>query len=149
MNANTIKAMGRNTARALVMIACTITATASAQSTSLDVTVSTVTQAAGEVLLAVYNNEDTFGKTSLLAMRKAAIEGDIKFSFTDLNPGEYAIMVFHDVNGNGELDTNLLGLPKEPWGASLQGESVFGAPGWSDTRFELTNSGKAITIKLR
>jgi uncharacterized protein (DUF2141 family) len=149
MITNTIKAMGRNTVTALIMTACTITATASAQSTSLDVTVSTVTQAAGEVLLAVYNAEDTFGKTSLLAMRKAAVEGDIEFSFSDLEPGEYAIMVFHDVNSNGELDTNLLGLPKEPWGASLQGKSIFGAPGWSDTRFELTDAGMAINITLR
>jgi len=70
------------------------------------------------------------------------------FSFPDLASGSYAIMVFHDVNSNDKLDTNLLGMPKEPWGGSLQGKSVFGAPGWNDTKFELTDAGKSIDIML-
>ena len=57
-------------------------------------------------------------------------------------------MVFHDLNSNGKLDSNLFGIPKEPWGGSLQGKSVFGAPGWTDTQFELTDAGKTITIEL-
>jgi len=57
-------------------------------------------------------------------------------------------MVYHDVNDNAKLDTNLLGLPTEPWGASLQGKRVFGAPGWKDTRFELSESDFSLTIRL-
>jgi len=69
-------------------------------------------------------------------------------TFNGLDAGEYAVMVFHDVNGNDKLDTNLLGMPSEPWGASLQGKRVFGAPGWDDTRFSVADTNVSIAIKL-
>ncbi|HEX6015715.1 MAG TPA: DUF2141 domain-containing protein [Geminicoccaceae bacterium] len=45
----------------------------------------------------------------------AAVE---EFTFHDLAPGRYAVAVYHDVNGNGRLDTVPLGLPTEPYGFS-------------------------------
>ena len=36
----------------------------------------------------------------------------------NVKPGNYAIAVFHDLNGNGKLDRNLIGLPSEPYGFS-------------------------------
>ncbi len=38
--------------------------------------------------------------------------------FADLPPGRYAVLVFHDANGNGRLDLNFLGIPREPLGFS-------------------------------
>jgi uncharacterized protein (DUF2141 family) len=37
---------------------------------------------------------------------------------TNLDPGQYAIILFHDENGNGKLDRNALGVPTEPYGFS-------------------------------
>jgi uncharacterized protein (DUF2141 family) len=45
----------------------------------------------------------------------AAVE---EFTFEDLAPGRYAVAVYHDVNGNGRLDTVPPGLPTEPYGFS-------------------------------
>ncbi len=120
----------------------------SALAADLTVNISTVKKTTGEILLAIYDSKDNFRKTEIIANRKTAVKGEMVFSFPDLAVGSYAVMVFHDVNGNGELDTNLLGMPAEPWGASLEGKSVFGAPGWTDTRFELPEAGKSITVKL-
>jgi uncharacterized protein (DUF2141 family) len=36
--------------------------------------------------------------------------------FSDIKPGNYAIAVIHDENRNGELDTNMFGIPKEGYG---------------------------------
>jgi len=36
----------------------------------------------------------------------------------DLPAGEYALVVYHDANGNGRLDKNFVGIPKEPLGFS-------------------------------
>ena len=41
-----------------------------------------------------------------------------EFVFEGLTPGHYAVAVFHDVNGNGELDMIPPGLPTEPYGFS-------------------------------
>ena len=38
--------------------------------------------------------------------------------FDDLAPARYAVAVYHDVNGNGRLDTVPPGLPTEPYGFS-------------------------------
>lgn len=38
--------------------------------------------------------------------------------FEELAAGSYAVLVFHDENGNGELDGNFLGIPREPLGFS-------------------------------
>lgn len=122
--------------------------TSSVIAADLTVTIADVAMAEGQILLAIYDSEGNFRKTESIAARKPATQGDMVFSFPDLTEGDYAVMVFHDRNGNGELDTNLLGMPKEPWGGSLQGKSVFGAPGWSDTSFELTDAGTSITIRL-
>lgn len=129
-----------------IVVACAFTNSVSAA--DLTVTISPVKTESGAVNLAIYDSEGSFRKTETVATRKAAVKGDMVFSFPDLASGEYAIMVYHDINSNDKLDANLLGMPKEPWGGSLQGKSVFGAPGWSDTRFTLTNDGKSITITL-
>jgi uncharacterized protein (DUF2141 family) len=39
----------------------------------------------------------------------------MRFEFSDIKPGNYAIAVIHDENRNGELDTNMFGIPKEGW----------------------------------
>lgn len=119
-----------------------------ANAADLTVTVGPVETATGDVMLAVYNSKDTFRETVLTAKRAAATLGEMVFTFSDLEVGEYAVMVIHDVNGNDKLDTNLMGMPKEPWGGSLQGKRVFGAPGWDDTRFSLADTDVSLSITL-
>jgi uncharacterized protein (DUF2141 family) len=41
-----------------------------------------------------------------------------EFTFEDVAPGRYAVAVYHDLNGNGRLDTVPPGLPTEPYGFS-------------------------------
>lgn len=52
-------------------------------------------------------------------MRNCAPAGEVRIVFADLTPGVYAVRVFLDTNGNGELDRGLLG-PKEPWALSYR-----------------------------
>ncbi len=47
----------------------------------------------------------------------------------------YAIAVFQDENDNGELDTNLLGLPAEPWATSRPLRSWFRKPRFEEMSF--------------
>lgn len=36
----------------------------------------------------------------------------------NLPDGEYLVMLVHDINNNGKLDTSFIGMPKEPVGLS-------------------------------
>jgi len=64
-------------------------------------------------------------------------EGTVRLTTDALPAGDYAIRVMHDVNGNGELDSNMVGMPKEPWGISNNARGNFGPPKFEDARFTL------------
>ncbi|MEM7376457.1 MAG: DUF2141 domain-containing protein [Pseudomonadota bacterium] len=130
---------------ALLAAVCAGTASAA----DLTITLDPVADSDGTVMLALYSSASSFRETLHAAQQAPAIAGTMQFTFSNLAPGDYAVMVMHDRNGNGELDTNLLGLPREPWGASLQGKRVFGPPGWEDTRFTVPADGYALSITLR
>jgi len=70
-------------------------------------------------------------RTSDLANGKATL------SFPDVPAGTYAIAVIHDENGNNELDTNFIGMPKEGVGASNEAQGSMGPPRWKDAKFEV------------
>jgi uncharacterized protein (DUF2141 family) len=75
-------------------------------------------------------------------------EGNLACSFPELGPGTYAVSCFHDVNGNGSMDTNFLGIPSEPYGASNNARPKFRAPNWQETRFEWKKGAVPMTIRL-
>lgn len=50
--------------------------------------------------------------------RQTASATTMRFTFTDVPPGRYAVLAFEDVNGNGTLDRTRLGLPLEPFALS-------------------------------
>ena len=53
----------------------------------------------------------------------------------------YAIAVFHDINDNGILDKNALGIPLEPYGFSRNARARFtSAPPFEDAKIELKNN---------
>lgn len=103
----------------------------------------------GNMRIALYDNEATFGKEPMRALSIPAVVGEMNITVDDLPEGNYAVMLYQDINSNNELDTNLFSLPREPWGASLGGKAVFGPPSWQATQFTLPASGIQITITIR
>jgi uncharacterized protein (DUF2141 family) len=73
------------------------------------------------------------------------------FEFSDIKPGNYAIAVIHDENRNGELDTNMFGIPKEGYGFSSGAKVTMSAPSFSDAVFYMMEDIKCLylfTIKF-
>ena len=64
----------------------------------------------------------------IVAKTSRAVTGGIRVVFTDLTPGDYAIAAFHDADGDGELATNLLGVPSEGYGFSNGARGFMGPP---------------------
>lgn len=103
----------------------------------------------GTLQIAIYASENTFRKTMLRGHREAARAGRAAVTLSDMAPGEYAVMVFHDLDGNGKLDTNLFGAPKEPWGSSVRGKVPARAPSWAEAKFHLPPAGTTVTVELQ
>jgi uncharacterized protein (DUF2141 family) len=66
----------------------------------------------------------------------------------DVPYGDYAVAVSHDLNGNGKLDKNLFGYPKEPFGFSNNYKPKLSSPNFSDCKFSYTQQSNSIMIKL-
>ena len=72
----------------------------------------------GTILVSVHNSEKNFKSRVPVASFKAPAKAPSVSFALKLAPGEYAFCVYHDANDNGELDTGLFGIPKEPFGFS-------------------------------
>ena len=66
-------------------------------------------------------------------------------TFNNVKDDQYAIRFFHDENGDGELDTNILGIPKEGFGFSNDAMGKFGPKDFSEWLFEVSGN---TTIKM-
>jgi uncharacterized protein (DUF2141 family) len=66
--------------------------------------------------------------------------------FENVQPGAYAIAVFHDANNNNQMDKNFLGMPKEGYGASGNKLPFASAPGFDENKFRV---GDKTTTTLR
>lgn len=66
---------------------------------------------------------------------------------SNVQPGQYAINVFHDKNNNNKLDTNWLGIPTEGWGCSNDARGFMSAPSFKSKLITI-KSNTAITINL-
>ena len=82
------------------------------------------------------------------ATRPAGETGDMMFA--GLPPGDYAIAAFHDEDRDGDLNTNLLGLPTEGYGFSNGARGLFGPPGFEAAAFTVESGEErpAVTVKL-
>lgn len=86
----------------------------------------------GRIYLAVHGpaTRDTFpsGEAVVEGLRAPARTGTMRFVVRDLAPGRYALSAFHDENDNGELDTNLMGIPSVGYGFGNDASAAFGPP---------------------
>ena len=103
----------------------------------------------GFVYVALHSKSDTFPKKGNEApyIKRVKISGKkAKVIFTKIPYGTYAISAFFDENGNGELDYNIFGIPKESAGLS---NNYSGFPKWDKSKFELAGSSITQVIKIK
>jgi uncharacterized protein (DUF2141 family) len=110
--------------------------------TALRVEVTGLQNAQGNIYIAVYDSKDTWlGKETVLEQQIVIVEARSEDGLvsTELNlpPGEYALSIYHDTNDNGDLDTNFIGIPKEPVALSNNARPKFGPPKYKDAVFTL------------
>jgi uncharacterized protein (DUF2141 family) len=110
-----------------------------ANSGTLTVEISELYEINGQILIGLYHNAETFpnmGKAYKGVFLKVE-EKAIKYTFSDIPNGTYAIAVIHDINNNSKLDKNLFGKPIEGYGFSNNATAAFGAPSFEEAEFHL------------
>lgn len=122
---------------------------AQAFAAELTVSLEDIRTSEGKLMIAILDSEAAFnGEHPAVASLRLPASGEaITFSIDSLPPGRYGVRVMHDVNDNSDLDSNLVGMPTEPWGFSNNATGNFGPPAWVDVSFELTQTSHQ-TIQL-
>ena len=110
----------------------------SAQTSNVTVNIKEIGKRKGTIYVMLFKNEEGFPKEKDKAYKigKVTEYGDeVSYTFQGVPLGNYALTFFQDEDGNGELDTNFMGIPKEPVGASNM--IKFGKPSYRKCVFVL------------
>jgi uncharacterized protein (DUF2141 family) len=117
-------------------------------SQTMKVVIKNVNDAEGDILVGLFSNEADFLKKRFASQKIKASKGEIHFVFENIPAGKYAISAFHDANINGELDKNMVGIPKEGFGFSNDAMGMFGPPNFEKASFDW-KGGQTISLALR
>jgi uncharacterized protein (DUF2141 family) len=141
----------------LILFAPAVTAS------ELRITVEGIRSPHGTILIGLYDSLETFTRAIELSDKDGFLNDPNRFAavalkanaamksavvLTNLDPGQYAIILFHDENGNGKLDKNALGVPTEPYGFSNNVQGFLGPPAYKEAVMEINADDKAVRIVL-
>jgi uncharacterized protein (DUF2141 family) len=73
---------------------------------------------------------------------------DARLRFEHVPPGDYALLIAHDENGNAKVDT-LLGIPREGVGFSRNPLLTFGPPRFDAVRIRIDATPSTTDVKLQ
>lgn len=144
----------RRTAWLAGLILAGAAAAAPAQSTcqGIHVKILDIRNSTGSVACALFESPEGFPIEFLRSATNVMVikirKSQARCDFEDIPPGIYALAVIHDENMNGELDTNVLGIPKEGYGFSNDARAWFGAPSFPDASFQYDGRTLDLTISL-
>jgi uncharacterized protein (DUF2141 family) len=122
---------------------------ASASAAELTVRVQDARSAEGSIMVAIYDSADSFLKRPARTARIAAVAGTVDVLIKDLPAGEYGVALFHDANGNGRMDSNVMGIPSEDHAFSNNARGTMGPPKFEQVKFSVPATGATTSVSLR
>jgi uncharacterized protein (DUF2141 family) len=112
---------------------------------TLTVTINNVRSAGGTIRAQLMKADYTTGTAkSIGGTFVPATQGTTTLTFNNLADGDYSVQMFHDEDGNGEMKTNLFGIPSEGYAFSNSARAAFGPPKFSDMK--VTINADTVTI---
>ncbi|WP_027328344.1 MipA/OmpV family protein [Marinimicrobium agarilyticum] len=135
-------ALSRTTLPLMLLLLLTAQAAFGAK---LTVTAKSANQEA-DLILYLYEDADQFGSLGTPSLRFDVLTAEPMVM--DVPAGDYAILLFQDDNGNGELDRNFIGIPREPIALS-NGYRPKGPPSFQRAQIRLSeNEPQEQTMEL-
>lgn len=111
------------------------------------VTIENVLTDGGQVYAALHTAETFMQSQGVDFVVAEGKKGALSMSFEGVEPGTYAIMVMHDLNGNSQMDYDSNGMPVESYGMSGN-EMHMGPPTFEAAKFEVTAEDQELSIRF-
>lgn len=103
----------------------------------------------GKIYVAIFDSAASFPDKAPFAFTSVEVKKQTEAKLViELPEGDYAAGAYLDENGNNNLDTNVLGIPKERFGFSKNPRILFGLPSYQECEFRVDAENKKQTIKL-
>jgi uncharacterized protein (DUF2141 family) len=103
----------------------------------------------GQLMVALFNKaEDFLTKDPYKGSVTTISASEEMVKFPNLPYGDYAIAVIHDMNKDGKLDKNVLGIPTEGYGFSNDAIGKYGPPTFLEASFVFAGRDEAKIINL-
>ena len=108
----------------------------------------------GMIWLALYDSKENLfvkDKSILKGIRvdeTGDLTGNLTITMDKVLFGTYALAIYHDIDNDGELDQNLLGIPTEPYAFARKPKSKWRAPRYKELTFDFSETNQEITTKL-
>ncbi len=119
---------------------------------SLSVAIAGLKNSQGQVRFSLFNSAEGFpgsGERAIAKGSTSAADSPPIFTFENLQPGLYAVAVFHDINGDGVLNRGLMGIPREGFGFSNNPQILMGAPSFKRAALVVESASLDICIQLK
>ena len=106
-------------------------------------------KAGGKVSVALCPGKTAFDtEVGCIVQTVDASSATVRVSFATPPKGELGIKVFHDVNGNGTLDTNWMGIPNESYGFGNSAQATFGPPSFEKAAVRFSGEHTVTRVTL-
>ena len=106
----------------------------------------------GQICFSLFDSSKGFPGDKNRALEAKCVKlknASVPFKLGSVKAGSYAVAIFHDVNGDGTLNRNSFGIPKEGFGFSGNPRIITGPPKFSDSAVIVAGTNTNIDIQLQ
>lgn len=116
----------------------------------LYVEIENVEDASGTIWIGVYDSEEDFLNKEKAVLKGVKVDhkGTLNVPVDHVKFGPCAVAIMHDVNGNGEMDRNWLGIPTEPYAFSKKPRSKWRLPRFQEVVFDFKPKQNRLSVAL-
>jgi uncharacterized protein (DUF2141 family) len=132
----------------ILALLAALAATGAANAASVEVRVSGVSGAKGQVVVSVCDKA-SFLKTCAISAKAPAAQGVVTVRLPNVPAGSWSFMAFHDQDGDGVMKKTALGLPADGVGLSRDPKARFGPPKFDDSAVEVGAAPLSVAIGLK
>jgi uncharacterized protein (DUF2141 family) len=122
------------------------------ENSTLTVEVKGLKNQQGQVCMALFNSSRGFPQdreNAYYTKCSSISDRPLELEIPDLPWGNYALGLFHDENGNSEIDTNFIGAPKEGFGFSNNPQMRTRPANFGEAMFVISSDNTKIGIEMQ
>lgn len=132
----------------ILAVIATLAATGAAHAASVEVRVTGVTGAKGQIVVSACDKA-TFLKTCPYTAKAPAAAGGVTVRLPNVPAGQWSFIAFHDEDGDGVMKKTKLGLPADGVGLSREPKARFGPPKFEDSAIDVGAGATSVAIGLK